>query len=401
MTVTILPSVARGRVQAPTSKSIAHRALFLAAFSGGVCHISGVPMCEDIRATLSCLEALGVCYECAEDTVTVYGNAPKRTNAPLYVGESASTLRFFIPLALYLGAEMTFVGAPSLFCRPLSEYERLFGALSCKFILSEDSLYIDAREAKALPDALEVDASVSSQFVTGLVLLYTLSGGGVLSLCGRVASRPYIDLTLDALSRFGVHAQFHENKITIPRGQSLTATDCAVEGDASGGAFLEALSALGGEVTVDGLMSESLQGDFLYRELFPLLREGTPEIDLCDCPDLAPLLMALAAHFHGAVLLSTDRLKGKESDRGACMAEELAKLGARIDIEKDRITVHPSALHAPECALSSHGDHRIAMALSVLLSAYGGTITGCEAVKKSFPEFYQSLKSLGIRFTQG
>ena len=173
-------------------------------------------------------------------------------------------------------------------------------------------------------------------------------------------------------------------------------TNTAVEGDYSNAAFFAALNALGSAITIGGLDPDSLQGDKAYERYLEMLLTGTPTIHLGDCPDLGPVLMAVAAAKNGAVFDDTRRLKIKESDRGACMAEELKKFGTDVAVYENSIVVYPTAFHAPKSALNGHNDHRIVMSLSVLLTLTGGTIEGAEAVKKSLPDFFERLKALGI-----
>ena len=400
MICSILPSLAKGQCEAPKSKSMAHRLAILSAFAEGVSHIRGFAMCEDTEATLCCLKALGVPFSNENGVLCVQGKGGPSVsvNAPLYVNLSASTLRFFIPLALLFRCEMEFIGEKSLFQRPLTVYKQLFSSLSCPFVLRETSLYVDTRGLNTFPKTMEVDASISSQFITGLLFLYALSGGGSITLLGEIGSRPYIDLTLYALSLYGVKAYFEgERTIVIPEGQRLLGADIEVEGDYSASAFLEALNLLGGEVKVSSLNENSLQGDRIYRKLFSELSLGAPTIDINTCPDLAPILMTLASFLNGATLLSTDRLKLKESDRGVCMAEELEKFGADICVGENTIVIKKAPLHAPKEVLCGHSDHRIVMSLALLLTKYGGQISDCEAVKKSYPNFFSDLEKMGIQ----
>ena len=143
-----------------------------------------------------------------------------------------------------------------------------------------------------------------------------------------------------------------------------------------------------------------MQGDRVYQEFFPQLAAGPAELDLSDCPDLAPVLFSVAALCYGAVFTGTRRLRFKESDRGAAMAEEMAKFGVTLTLEENRIAVPAAALHAPSEALDSHNDHRIAMALSLLCTRTGGEIRGAEAVRKSFPDYWKRLRSLKIDIEQ-
>ena len=147
---------------------------------------------------------------------------------------------------------------------------------------------------------------------------------------------------------------------------------------------------------VKGLSSRSVQGDMVYRDIFKELSNGCPTIDVSDCPDLAPIIMAVAAAKNGAKLTGTNRLRIKESDRGEAMKAELEKMGAKVLVEDNKITVKKANLHLPERPIFSHNDHRIVMAMSVLLSITGGEIIGAEAVAKSYPKFFDDILSLGI-----
>ena len=200
------------------------------------------------------------------------------------------------------------------------------------------------------------------------------------------------------MKKFGIFAEFtDEYTIRIPGNQSYRNCSSRVEGDYSGAAFLEALNYVGGDVTVLGLDPDSAQGDRVYLEYFPRLKkEKMPLINVEDCPDLAPILMALAAYHNGAVFKGTRRLVLKECDRADAMKCELAKLGADITVEENRITVSPAPLHAPSSPIDSHNDHRIVMALAILLTEFGGEIIGAEAVAKSYPDFFGDLERLGV-----
>jgi 3-phosphoshikimate 1-carboxyvinyltransferase len=172
--------------------------------------------------------------------------------------------------------------------------------------------------------------------------------------------------------------------------------DEIVESDYSGAAFFDALTALGGDVTVEGLAKSSLQGDKVYKSIYSLLENGCPTVSVKDCPDLCPILMVLGAAKNGIILEDTARLKIKESNRADAMATELSELGADVFVEENRITVHPCRVFKKNAVLKGHGDHRIVMALSILLSAIGGEIDDAEAVSKSYPLFFSDLSSLGI-----
>ncbi len=394
MRLRINPTRAVGRVSAPPSKSMAHRLLISAAMSEGESRIVGLPECHDVLATMDCLSALGIKIEQSGDTVTVHGRdfrdiSPK---APLRCRESGSTLRFLIPPAMLCGKNVVFRGEAGLMRRPMSVYEELFQGYSADV----ESISV-CGPIKSGEYTLPGD--VSSQFISGLLFALPLCDGeSLIKITPPLESRSYIDLTIAALRKFGIDvAWVDELTLSIKGNQKYTPCDCTVEGDYSGAANIAALGALGGEVEIYGLAPDSIQGDSIYPRYFEMLSSGMATLDLSNCPDLAPLLFALAAAKHGGVFTGTRRLKLKESDRAAVMAEELAKLGARIEACEDYVTVHPAELHASTTPLLSHGDHRIVMAEAVLLTLLGGELDGCEAVAKSYPDFFRDLEALGVK----
>ena len=396
MNVLILPGTARGTVAAPPSKSMAHRLLICAALADGESVIRGVDRSEDILATADCLAALGASLSWEGSTVRIRGCDPRKAGAAvLRCRESGSTLRFIIPLCLLSGSSMRLEGSKTLLTRPLSVYEDL-----CReqgLVLRRENGGLLA-EGRLTPGEYAVPGGVSSQFITGLLFaLPLLPTGSRIRLIPPVESRSYLSLTLQALNDAGVAVSWaDENTLIVPGNAVYRPLDTEVEGDYSNAAFFEALNCAGGNVTVTGLRPDSLQGDRVYREYFPRLAAAYTEFDLADCPDLAPVLFAAAALCHGAAFTGTRRLRIKESDRGAAMAQEMAKFGVMLMVEENRITVPAAALHAPSEPLDSHNDHRIAMALSLLCTHAGGEIRGAEAVRKSFPDYWARLQSLGI-----
>ena len=397
MIVTIQPGRAAGTVAAPPSKSMAHRLLICAGLAGGVSRISGLDYNEDILATLDCLRALGA--ECTQkgDTVTVVGTdifraAPSQS---LCCRESGSTLRFFTPLALLCGRRVTLTGTEKLLSRPLDIYEQLCRAHGFLFDRGRQSLQVQGQLSGG---EFTVPGDISSQFIMGLLFALPLAKeDSRIRITGKTESKSYIALTLQALAAFGVQAQWQDERtLYIPGRQRYHATDMAVEGDYSGAAFYGALNALGSHITLTGLSPQSLQGDKVWLQYMQSLCSHCPELDLSDCPDLGPVLFAVAAAKNGGVFTGTRRLKLKESDRAAAMAQELAAFGTSVTVAENTVTVTPNAFHAPDRTLQGHNDHRIVMSLAVLLTLTGGQIEGAQAVKKSFPDFFEKLKQLGI-----
>ena len=399
MRAIIQPGTARGTVAAPPSKSMAHRLLICAALAEGDSTVRCVDRSEDILATADCLSALGASLSWDGDTVRVRGCDPRKAaSAVLRCRESGSTLRFMIPLCLLSGKPMRLEGSETLLSRPLSVYEDLCRDRGLSLLRKDGALLA---EGLLTPGEYTVPGSVSSQCVSGLLFaLPFLPEGSVIRLLPPVESRSYLDLTLQALNAAGVQAAWQDEcTLTVPGSAVYAARDTAVEGDCSNAAFFEAFNCAGGSVTVTGLRPDTLQGDRVYQEYLTRLREGPAELDLADCPDLAPVLFAAAVLCRGSVFTGTRRLRFKESDRGAAMAQEMAKFGVTLQLEENRITVPAAALHAPEEPLDSHNDHRIAMALSLLCARTGGEIRGAEAVRKSFPDYWGRLRSLDINVT--
>ncbi len=400
MNVLIRPGIARGTVAAPPSKSMAHRLLICAALAEGESIVRGVDRSEDILATADCLSALGASLSWDGSSVRVRGCDPRKAGpAVLRCRESGSTLRFMIPLCLLSGSAMRLEGSETLLSRPLSVYEDLCRERNLTLRRMDGGLLAEGRLTAG---EYTVPGGVSSQFITGLLFaLPLLSGDSRITLIPPVESRSYLSLTLQALRDAGVSVSWtDQNTLIVPGNTAYQSQDTEVEGDYSNAAFFEALNCAGGRVTVTGLRKDSLQGDRVYQEFFPQLAAGPTELDLSDCPDLAPVLFSVAALCYGAVFTGTRRLRFKESDRGAAMAEEMAKFGVTLTLEENRIAVPAAALHAPSEALDSHNDHRIAMALSLLCTRTGGEIRGAEAVRKSFPDYWERLRSLKIDIEQ-
>ncbi len=389
------PSFAEGTVFAPPSKSMAHRALIAAALAEGESTLSPIALSEDMLATMDCLESLGAAFYREGHTVRVKGFGGKPSfGKELCARESGSTLRFLIPLCLLSGKEYVLSGSERLLERPLSVYEDLAKEKGFLFERRDGKVFVSG---KLTPGEYTVPGNISSQFITGLLFaLSLLEKDSFLHITGKTESASYIDMTLSAMAFFGVKAERRDDGFFIPGGQKYLSRTFTVEGDHSNAAFLDAFSAVGGKVTVLGTNADSLQGDRVYKKHFDALQKGFCEIDLTDCPDLAPILFALAAYFHGARFTGTARLRIKESDRGEAMKKEIEKCGGDIRIEENKITVFKQELFSPEEVISGHNDHRIVMAMSVLLSRLGGEIEGVEAVSKSYPDFFEEIKKLGI-----
>ena len=398
MIVTIKKSKAQGKIAVPPSKSVAHRALICGALSSGS-KIDNIEYSNDILATLNCLTALGAKIK-INDSVIECGqlNPFVSGEAMLDCRESGSTLRFMIPLVFLAGSKITLMGSERLFARNLTVYEEIARQNDILFEKGESSITVCG---KLKSGDYKIAGNISSQFISGLLFaLPLLSGDSTLEITGEYESEPYVDLTIKSLSDFGIEIDKYDRVYKIRGNQKYASQNITVEGDYSNAAFLDGFNLLGGDVLLTGLDEESLQGDKIYRQMYEDLKNGEKQFDLSNCPDLAPVMFALSAVYGGAHFTGTKRLKIKESDRASAMKQELAKFGIKVDVNDNDVTVHGGKLTAPREILCGHNDHRIVMALSLLCSVTGGTINDAQSVAKSYPDYFEKIKSLGIQILE-
>ena len=392
MEVKIQRAKAIGQISAPPSKSYAHRLLIASALANGKSRIEGIVSSSDMKATINCIRALGVSLEQKDRVVSVNGGIRKGTSFDCL--ESGSTLRFFIPISLIFDTECTFFGTERLMSRGLDVYFDLFKEQGIEYKLEKTSLYL---KGKLRPAHFKIRGDISSQFITGLLFaLPLLDGDSTIEITTRLESEPYVDITLEVLSKFGIEIQRKNNSFYIKGNQSYLPQSTVVEGGASNSAFLDAFNVIGGEVSVLGLNESTIQGDYVYKSLFEQIKNSTPKIDLSSCPDLGPVCFALASACNGAIFTGVKRLRIKESDRCEAMASELRKLGCKVELFENEAIVS-GGITPPIEPLYGHNDHRIVMALTVLCTITGGTIQGCEAVNKSYPGFFEDIAGLGIQ----
>lgn len=398
MTVTIKKSKAVGSVVAPPSKSMAHRALICGALSSGS-KIANIEYSNDILATLDCLEALGCTLEKNGNTIQLGGLNPfALTEVTLDCRESGSTLRFIIPICMLSGSRITLVGSERLFARNLSVYEDIAKQNNIVFEKNDNSLTVCG---KLTSGDYKVEGNISSQFISGLLFaLPLLDGDSTLEITGEYESEPYVDLTIKTLSDFGVNIEKCGRTYKIKGNRNYASQNVTVEGDYSNAAFLDGFNLLEGDVLVTGLDKNSLQGDKIYQQMYKGLKNGEKQFDLSNCPDLAPVMFALSAVYGGAHFTGTKRLKIKESDRAAAMQTELAKFGIKVDVNDNDVTVYGGELKTPTEVLCGHNDHRIVMALSLLCTLTGGTINEAQSVAKSYPDYFEKIKLLGIQILE-
>lgn len=416
--VTIEPGRLKGTVKVPPSKSEAHRAIIAAALSGGECRVDNIAMSADITATLDGMRALGCKY-----TVSKGGGyvklAPKSRKfsgkeIEIDCAESGSTLRFLIPIALLSGKDIKFTGRGRLMQRPMKPYFDMFDKKGIVYEKGQDYLKLSGKLESGL---YKLPGDISSQFITGLLFaLPQLDGDSKIEVTTPMESKGYIDMTLNVLKQFGIEIQNKNyRRFIIQGGQSYTPRDFTVEGDYSQAAFFLVAGAIGCDVTCTGLKSDSLQGDKAIIDIIKQTGaqiEETKEgiravhtanmhgitVDVRDIPDLVPILAVLLSFCRGeSRIINAGRLRMKESDRLAAITSELKQLGGNIAEGGDSLTIN--GVQALCCnTVSSWNDHRIAMATAIAACRCEGDgvniMGGKEAVKKSYPDFFEVYERL-------
>ena len=382
-----------GTVAAPPSKSDVHRLLIAAALCAGEqTVIHGFYPSRDIEATVACLCAMGAEISVCGQDCTVRGMPREKKGGEICLpcGESGSTLRFSLPLCMREESTALLCGSKTLLSRPLTVYESIAQKQGLRFERVGDTAL---RVGGALcVNGCAADGGISSQFFSGLCFRAAADGRkSEIYFTRPLQSAAYLQMTAQVLARFGVQVKIDAKKITV-QGTLCSPGECTAQGDWSGAAFFKVLNAFGGDVKVTGLALDSLQPD---RAIQALWNRVPLRADLSGCPDLGPVLFALATYRGYGEFTGTRRLRYKESDRIETMRGELAAFGAEFDVEEDHVTIRCAQFHAPCRALSGHNDHRIVMALSVLCTVCGGEIEGAEAVAKSMPDFFEKLRALG------
>ena len=383
MNLTITPARLAGTIAPPPSKSQAHRYLIAAALAGGGAAVHNLADSQDIQATRRCMSELK----------TFCNHLPQ-----LDCGESGSTLRFLIPLALALRDGGVFTGQGRLMDRPQTPYFQLFVEKGIRYRQENGILTVEGR---LTPGVYRLPGNISSQFVTGLLYaLPLLDGDSEIILTTALESRGYVDMTLEALGAFGVKVLWSgENTLSIPGGQKYVPAEVRVEADWSQAAFWLAANCLGSEIILKDLNSSSTQGDRAVSRCAQMLsKPGNLEISLSDCPDLGPPLAAMAAVRQGGTrLVNAARLRIKESDRLAAITAVLNAMGAEVEEFPDSLSIRGKDGLAGGCTVDCRNDHRIAMMAAAAATRCREPVTllGAECVAKSYPDFWKHYRLLG------
>jgi 3-phosphoshikimate 1-carboxyvinyltransferase len=421
MTVTIQPSAVNGTIHANASKSAMQRACAAALLKKGESNIYNPGISNDDKAALDIIQKLGASVtENTDGTLTINSTGVAPANPSINCGESGLSIRMFTPIAALSANELTITGEGSLTVRPMDFFDEILPQLGVTVKSNGGKLPLVIR-GPLKPADIEIDGSLSSQFLTGLLMAYSAANAsGVTIKVKDLKSRPYIDLTLQLLKEFGLKVPVNNNyeSFSYPSEETAIpeAVTYSVEGDWSGAAFLLVAGAVSGEVMVNGIYNSSRQAD---KKIIDAILDAGAEVvvnpdsvfirkkglnaytfDATDCPDLFPPLVALAANCKGVTRIhGLRRLKHKESDRGVTLQEEFAKLGVQVDLNDDIMLVHGTGvLKVQNHTLNSHHDHRIAMAgvVAGLNADFEISIRNAEAVNKSYPEFYKHMQKLGV-----
>lgn len=401
MNVTITPTRLSGSITPPASKSQAHRVIIAAALASGTSRITGVNNSKDIAATLSSMGHLGAVFQWEDETtlqISGIGHSAPETKPVMDCGESGSTLRFLIPVALSVASQGEFHGHGRLMERPQAPYFHLFDEKGISYRQQGNSLSVKGR---LTPGVYSLPGDVSSQFVTGLLYaLPRLAGDSEIRLTTPLQSSGYVDMTVDALSHFGVTVVPTEQGYFIPGNQQYVASDAAVEADYSQSGFFYAAAGIGNNLTVTGMNPNSHQGDRVILDFGKQLSApGEVHLDVGECPDLVPPLAAWAALRKGQTtyIENAGRLRIKESDRLRSVTAVLSALGADIQELPESLIITGKASLSGGVTVDSWNDHRIAMmaAIAATVCEKPVTITGADSVSKSYPTFWKDYVRLG------
>jgi 3-phosphoshikimate 1-carboxyvinyltransferase len=395
MDITIHPSPLRGTVTAIPSKSQAHRLLTCAAFADAPTTLLCPETNRDIEATADCLRSLGAEILRTEQgyLINPISNIPESATLPC--GESGSTLRFLLPIVGALGVDGMFCMEGRLPQRPLSPLWEEMERMGCQ--LSRPTENTLRCQGKLHSGNYRIRGDVSSQFITGLLLaLSRVSGSSTVEVLGTLESKPYVDMTLQAMKIFEVDYK----NFQICGSQTFHSPGTViVEGDWSNAAFFLAAGALGSQIQMLGLDLKSAQGDKAVFHLLSDLEQQTT-ISAKDIPDLIPILSVIAAAKRGAVFTDIARLRLKESDRIASTIAMLKALGGKAEATDNTLTVYPSDFTGG--MVDPMNDHRIAMsaAIAAIVCKEDVTIRNAECVSKSYPKFFEEYRRLGGNYEQ-
>lgn len=408
----IQPGVLSGKIQIPASKSDSQRAILCAALTDGKSRLSGIGSSDDENAMLDSVRTLGAKVNFTSPSVAeITGVTGISESLNLSAGESGLGLRLLTCVSAGFDKKVLLNGTGSLLKRPMDFFDEVLPAFGCEVTTTNGFLPVEVHGPLKGND-VTVDGSLSSQFISGLLMTLPRSEKASTLTVSDMKSGPYIQMTLKTLHAFGIEIENRENVFRIPGNQSYKTTDYTIEGDWSSASYWLAASAVGHAVSVSGLNMGSLQADKamlnalmnagckIQIENQSILVDGGNihpfEFDAENCPDLFPALVVLASKCKGvSTIKGVGRLEHKESNRGIALQSEFGKMGLKIDLNDNDMLIHGTGC-LEGAVVSSHHDHRIAMSLAIAGSfANGETIVqNSEAVGKSYPDFWEHLRAL-------
>ncbi len=405
MNIQITPHKLTGTVSIPASKSMTHRAIICAALAGGISHLTGINYSKDINATLDIMAAFGANFQKDGSTVVMSGIGTPAESAVADCCESGSTLRFLIPVAAALGIRTEFRGRARLPQRPITPYIRELSQKGVTFHYHNTMPFV--MEGKLQSGIFRLEGDISSQFITGLLFaLPLLDGDSEIVMTSPLESKPYADMTIDCMRRFGVEVEeTPEGNYKVRGNQVYQAADVQMEGDFSQAAFFYVANAIGNEVVLENIPEKSVQGDRKIVEIIDEMcynrnngKNAAFHVDAADIPDLVPILAVLGTFGDDvSVITGAGRLRLKECDRLSAVSQLLNTLGGKVIVHEDGLEIHPvSQLHGG-CSVETFVDHRIAMcaAIAATRCTEPVTILGAECVEKSYPAFFDDYQKLG------
>ena len=417
MKAIVQPSTLNGSIWAAASKSSMQRACAAALVSGGTSLITNPGHSNDDKAALDIIQRLGATITEKDAQLEIKSNGVDPIADSINCGESGLSIRMFTPLVALSERNIIITGSGSLVTRPMDFFDEILPQVGVTVSSNAGKLPLKIK-GPVVPTDITIDGSLSSQFLTGLLMAYSASNASGVSIHVKdLKSKPYIDLTLDVMKQFGMkvpenrnYESFYFNTESHPT--KTATTNYTVEGDWSGAAFLLVAGVIAGPITVKGLDVFSTQADKAILQALTSCGAGisiqTDQIELrpvrmnafhfnaTECPDLFPPLVALATYCEGkSVIEGTTRLTHKESNRALTLQEEFGKMGIKIDLQDDLMIVHGGK--PTGAAVHSRHDHRIAMACAIAALKADGVVSieHAEAVDKSYPDFYKHIASLG------
>lgn len=413
MKVIIHPSQIDGKLSAPTSKSMAQRAIAIASITKGVSFIKNITWSEDVTAALSIAQSLGSQVEITQNSLKVQGGNDI-DSFTLNCNESGLCMRMFAPIAALFEKELKLTASGSLLLRPVGMIEEALYKMGVKCFTDNGKPPINI-QGPIKSGNIKIDASISSQLITGLLISLPTIGTDSILEVDNLVSKQYVDVTISVMNSFGISVYNNNYKQFVIKGnQTYKPVEINIEGDWSSSSFLLVAAAISGKIKITNLSLNSFQPD---KNIIEVLEQAGANIkikdetiickhnslkafnfDATDCPDLFPPLVALASNCKGkSTIAGIHRLVHKESNRLEVIIREFSKMGVKINKNNNSLEIEPGKFISTE--INPENDHRIAMAAAV---AYLGSneiieINQAECVRKSYPGFWEEIKCMGIK----